>query len=238
MKVRRTTLWGLGGLLLCLAGCAAPTVDYANALVELQAPVTGTPVALAVRDQRPLPLRDSALVGVARMTMGIPRDVTTTSEQPLGRDVLAALVSTLQDAGHEATGLPVVAGATRQDSLQSLRESGHDRWLLLEIAEWRSDGYFGELTVHYRLGLLVYVAGVLRSELGQEGQATEAYENRGAYAKACLRVFGRVFSDLLAGVDLSAGEPATPPTAPCTNCRTNLEAGWRVCPVCATPRAR
>ncbi len=225
-------------LLTLLAGCGGVTIDYENSLVEVQAaPVTSEVIAIAVRDQRGWAIKHPRLLGVARTTMGIPLDVNTRSGRPFTDDVAHALCTSLEQTGYRPVQIEVDPGMTPENVVRKLRESGHDRWLLVEIGGWRSDGYFGELTLFYRVAAKVYASDGLRSTTRKDGQESMAYANRDSYPGACRHLFGQVFTELLADVELAPPlASAGPEVEPCGTCQAELQPAWSVCPICASPR--
>ncbi len=212
---------GLLALLATLAGCST-TVDVTRVAVPLPA---GTgPVSLTVVDSRTAQDEPSWL-GVVRSSGALPFDVHTTSGQPLAKDMTSALAHSFAEAGYTPTDpAPAVPG------------------YVLELFEWSSDGYFGTLTLRYRLILRVLRAGREVGEVQRSGEFEAVYELRSRYASTCQRLFTDVLTDLFAearklprGIDPPAESPSKPGTA-CKSCKKILENDWKVCPVCATPR--
>ena len=137
----------------------------------------------------------------------------------------SALVHSLSEAGYAPTD-------------PSLAVPGY----VLELLEWSSDGYFGTLTLHYGLSLRVIRGGREVGEIQREGELVAPYKNRSRYSQTCERLFGEVLSDVFSEAQRlprpldTGGEASGEDGAVCRKCDTALQSGWKVCPVCATPR--
>lgn len=200
-----------------LTGCSA-TVDYARARVPLLA--GSEAVVVTVNDLRE---GDPAVVGVFRSTLYIPFEVRTERDQPLAEAVKASLVASLRTAGY----------ATEEtDDPDALH-------VQVDLREWSTDGYFGELTLTYDVALRSTREGKERIDAVRSGEATAKYANRRKYGDACVSLFVDVFHQLFAGSELGGDSAVTddvPAANTCAACKQPLEANWTVCPVCATPR--
>jgi hypothetical protein len=160
------------------------------------------------------------VVGVARSTLYLPFDVRTAAGEPFAEAVRTSLVASLSSAGYSAA-------AEDDQALQ----------VEIDVKEWETDGYFGELTLTYDLALRASRADQEPLAVVRSGEATGEYANRATYGKACRSLFADVFSDLLSKLAPSRPPPRpTPATSTCSRCEQALEPKWKVCPYCATPR--
>lgn len=227
--------------LLLLAGCVTE-VDFARAELPV-APLRAAPgpLAITVEDARSdvaAGERPANWAGVSRITMGIPRQVRTRSGAPLAFEVREAWLASCARA-----------------ELDTAAEGDAARTLALAIERWRSDGYFGEVTVDYALGLeLRDGAGEPLASGRVVGERVEHYMGDAGYGEACRRVLRVALEDLLASPELAAAlgaappddaptaTPASPPAPqvtsappPCARCGAELTLAWRHCPMCGAP---
>jgi len=197
-------------LVSLLLGCSAPTVDLAGVQLELPRLSSGG-LRVIVEDARGDV--EPSYYGVARVTMGIPREVHTRGGEPLADELQAAVLAGLEAAGQE----------TDPEAPRTLR---------LVLNAWESDGYFGALTFEYDLGLFVESDPVRSARVAGSQEAT--YTGSDQYAAACQQLCVQVLSELFQEL-LGSPPSGEPSAAVCAKCFAELQPDWRVCPHCATP---
>lgn len=190
---------------LVLSSCAVGN-RYAYHDVTADLPVRGgESVAVATLDQRPYVLsgeKTPQFVGLMRGGFGNPFNVTTRSGKSLADDMSASIASSLQAKGFRAEALAVPHAATREDAIDSLRQTGARRLLLLSLPEWKSDSY-ADVTVKYemRFDALDPAGNVLgnTSLKGTETEMLKAFYTGATVSDAVRRVFAgklaEAFSD-------------------------------------------
>ena len=201
------------------AGCAVP-VDLARLEVPpapRAAQVGG--VLVRVVDRRAEVTageRPPSWLGTSRTTLGIGRDALTAS----GRAVAADLAAALTRAWGGAEAEPELA-------------------VEVALEAFDADGYFGEVTVDYALGLRC-TRGDLELAVGRAaGEAAVGYVGGPGFAAACRRVLTRALTEAVADAERAEGEGEAAPrgaAAACAGCAAPLEPGWIVCPRCGLAR--
>ncbi|MCL5776433.1 hypothetical protein M1105_05450 [Limibaculum sp. FT325] len=190
--------------LMTLAGCAIGNeYDYRAASAPVPASSAET-LAVAVTDHRPYVLsgdKSPDFVGLQRAGFGIPYNVTTASGAPLADDLSVLLANSFAAAGTEVEIIRLPNGASADAALEQFKGTAADRFLLIEMLEWKSDHY-AQVTIHWNLVGQVYDrSGRLLGEdriqgtrgTGEGFWSLEAGKNRIVTAEA-----KRLFGELLA----------------------------------------
>ena len=143
-------------LALSSTACAVGnTYDYRHAAIAL--PVTGeVEVGAAVVDARPYVRsgdKSPDFVGFQRGGYGNPFDVTTTSGEPLAKDMQSALIQALSTRGFAVAALELDSVAPAAFA-SVVRENGLRRNVLLILNEWKTDA-FARFGLSYDIALRV-----------------------------------------------------------------------------------
>ncbi len=205
-----------------LVGCGAPGVQLAAPVpapqrvrsnAEVAPASSGSAAQLAsetlwvtVRDARQE--RPPQAIGVARMTMGIPRQIRQVGEWDLARALGHGLGTGLQNAGWEAKGFDppgpdLAAGADAQE------EAKLPGWTLRLILDqlW-CDGYFNEYS--FQLGLRLHLldpSGRLRARAEFRREYVEEYKHPADFAYQVEVKTREALSLLLVDLGLARGFP-------------------------------
>ncbi|MGE0709376.1 MAG: hypothetical protein AB7N76_09420 [Planctomycetota bacterium] len=195
--------------------------------------------------------RPATGIGVARVTMGIPRAVPVAGNARLDEALCAALIVSLGRAGFAAQ--PLDPGALAAPGL----DLPGQRVLQLVVDELWSDAYFGELTLElgWRLRVLDGEGRLLaRAERPRVPRLEpSAYADGVHHARVLEAILQRELRALFTRDILAAlrGErpPPPPPSADaagegkgaklatnCAGCGLPLEEGWQHCPRCGRRR--
>jgi hypothetical protein len=146
------------GMAVLVGGCAiGQEYDYSKVQTNLEAQ-TDKDVAVSVVDQRQYVVsgdKKPNFVGLQRAGFGIPYDVTTQSGQPLARQMNTAVVNALQDQDITAEALVLTPGTDTDEALERFQEGASDRFLLVDVKEWKTDVY-ARMTTHWDLVASVY----------------------------------------------------------------------------------
>ena len=171
-------------LALLMAGCDL-TVPY---VTTAPLPEKGSDrIAAAVLDERPEVLdqqKPPAFVGIMRGRLGIPLDRLTRDGRPLADDFGDTIVNSLAAGGYRAAAVAVPPAKDASDALKALKQGVADRFLLLEIRQWRSETYTNT-TLTYDVTLHVYDAS--GRELAAKSDTKEEDTSGGSFFNPIYR---------------------------------------------------
>jgi hypothetical protein len=259
--------------LFWLSGCGAPGVQLAAPVPAPERARTQDEIAalgsrsasqissetlwITVRDARQE--RSPHAIGVARMTMGIPREIRQAGGWDLARAIGHGLGTGLQNAGWDSSGFDPPA----RKSPPATASSGWTLRLVLDRL-W-CDGYFNEYS--FQLGLRLHLldpSGRLRSRAEFRKEYVEEYKHPADLAYQAEVKTREALSTLLLDLGLSnfpprvdqifLGPRKTPlslqdgdyfynkyekskldedeDTDSCPECDRDVEAAWKHCPDC------
>jgi hypothetical protein len=184
-----------------LAGCASLDYDYAQAPVALQAVSATGNVAVAVQDLRPYVLsggKPETFVGIARGTMGLPLDVSTTSGAPVARELAELIAKALNKRGATA----VAVSVSPRDSAVQARDKAiaakPRRAVLVTLREWKTDTMY-KTDMEYDTTLVVLDEGgkelATRASRGDEKLTGAAMTPHAAIYSAVGKKLEALFED-------------------------------------------
>jgi hypothetical protein len=196
-------------LLICSAGCAAGN-RFSYRAVEPQLSLRGSgTLAIGVHDQRSY-IRSGDkhpdFVGLSRGGFYNPFDVTTEGGRPLAEDMSEVLSRALGRAGFRAQSVRLGQSLTSREVLDTLRQTGATRLLLLTLLEWKSDtGVFTTLIYDVRLDALDGDGRRLASTAikGRDEFAEGAWNPIGEAKRAVPEAFRRIIEKLFEDATIS-----------------------------------
>lgn len=142
--------------LLLLGACTGNRYDYAGE-TPLFAVQTDDRVVVAVLDQRPEVLNGDNLpsfVGLQRIALGVPYDVSTESGRPLAEDMADMIVRGLAANDVPVESVGVFPSADPAMAIESVLAAGAERGLIVLLRQWRTDSMF-DVTFRYDVTALV-----------------------------------------------------------------------------------
>lgn len=200
-----------------LAGCAAPNVQLAapvpapQRIASSQIANPGSASAgattsrtywITVRDARPE--RPPRSVGLARTTMGIPRQIRQAGDWDLARAIGHGLGTGLQNAGWEATGFDPPDPRLADDPARDLPSPLPGWTIRLIVDQLWCDGYFNEYSLAIGLRLhLLDPGGRLKARAEHREELVREYKHPGDYAFQVEEKIRKVLSSLLLDLGLA-----------------------------------
>lgn len=142
--------------LLLLGACTGNKYDYATQTPAF-AVRTDDSVVVAVLDQRPEVLSGDSqpsFVGLQRIALGVPYDVSTESGRPLADDMADMIVRGLamNDVPVESVG--VFASADAAMATEAVLAAGAEKGLIVLLRQWKTDSMFN-VDFHYDVMAIV-----------------------------------------------------------------------------------
>ncbi len=129
-------------LFIAVTGCAVGVKHDYGTIAPLFTASGGSPMALAVHDQRAPVLsgkRETDWVGVSRGGYNNPFKVTTVSGKPLADDFGATIARALQARGFTVTTIAAIPTAAPANVVSALVTTGQARLLAVTLKTWQCD---------------------------------------------------------------------------------------------------